>query len=104
MVRGFGSFPCPKAEALASRAEQIITIDGSCRTRLERLCWAKERWIGAGPGREVIVMKGGSSRFDEGWVAVFVEDDKGILSVRGATAQDAIEQALKLLEPSKKHK
>lgn len=101
---GCGTVPNPEACTFTQQAQQIIAIDGSYRDRLTRLSWSKKRWIGAGPGREITIMKGGSSRFGENWVAVFVENDKGILSVRGATAEDAIEQALALLEPSKRRK
>lgn len=101
-LRGCGTVPNPETGGPTQRAKQIIYIDGSWRERLTRLSWAKKRWIGAGPGREIIIMKGGSSRFGESWVAVFVEGDKGILSVRGAAADDAIEQALALLEPSRR--
>lgn len=101
-LSGCGEASHPRAGAFAQRVEQIIAIDGSYRDRLTRLSWSKKRWIGAGPGREITIMKGGSSRFGENWVAVFIENDKGVLSVRGATAEDAIEQALTLLEPSKK--
>jgi hypothetical protein len=96
-----GSVPSSSARALMQSATHIITIDGSYRDRLSRLSWAKERWVGARPGRDVIVIKGGAVNSGECWVAVFVEDDKGILSVRGPTAEDALEEALALLEPSR---
>lgn len=83
-------------------AIHYITIDGSYRNRLSRLAWAKDRWIGACPGRDVIVIKGGAARGAESWVAVFVENDKGLLSVRGGTEAEALEQALALLEPAKR--
>jgi hypothetical protein len=44
-------------------------------------------------------MKGGCDQYRDGWVAVFVENDKGVLSVRGVTMEDALERGLELLDP-----
>lgn len=98
--RAEASVPNAAARAILESATHLITIDGCYRDRLTRLAWAKDRWVTAQPGREVIVMKGGSGQHADRWVAVFVEDDKGVLSIQGVSLEDALERALALLEPS----
>lgn len=96
--RGPATTPSRAARAILESATHLITTDGWHRDRPIRLECARERWVNAHPGREVVVVKGANDRYIHRWVAVFIEDDKGILSVGGVTQEDALERAFALLD------
>ena len=103
MRRGLGNVPHACAEATLTSEMSPITIDPLRRTRVARLAHLTERWLNAGHGREIVVRKATTDHWQP-WVAVLLEDGKGILSVGGVTREDAIERALAMLQsvvPSK---
>jgi len=78
-------------------AARPIRIDRSQRTRAARVAALRDEWLAARSARQVVISRGYGQRACEQWIAVFTEEDKGILSVRGASWVDALERALESL-------
>lgn len=79
------------------RATSLIYLDGEQCNRANRMAWAKERWICGHPDREVLVTRCGAVQDFGHWVAIFLEGDKGIVSARGMTEEEALAQGFALL-------
>lgn len=91
-----GSTAIPSAVAPTTLASDRLTcltqkVDPEREARLIRV---KERWLRARPGREVTIVRGGSSRTNDVWEVVLIEDDKAIAAARGESCADALRGAL----------
>lgn len=81
---------------LAGERRQSL-LDMRLSTRAAWLSAIRDGWLHARPGRQAIAYKSSNRALSERWSLTFVEDDKGLVSVRGRTWIETLESALLLM-------